>query len=155
MGSLKDHIIQEKAVASDREIERALRLSGAKEFVTKLPIGIDSQVGAGGLGLSGGQRQRIDLARVLVQNAEILILDEPTSSLDSVSRNKFLSTIQKIIYQESKTIILVTHELSFASQADYLVVFKNGRIECSGSLEQVMSQSPWFAAAYEKNRYNF
>ena len=54
-----------------------------------------------------------------------------------------------------KTIILVTHELSFASQADYLVVFKNGRIESSGSFEQVMGQSPWFAAAYEKNRCNF
>ena len=60
MGSLRDHITQEKAVASDKEIERALRLSGAKEFVAKLPFDIDSQVGEGGLGLSGGQRQRID-----------------------------------------------------------------------------------------------
>lgn len=127
---------------SIEEIVKASKLANAHEFIEKLPKGYDTLLGEGGVGLSGGQKQRIALARALVRKPKILILDEPTSSLDPISEKYINESIQKI--KGKQTIIVVVHKLSTVLMADRIVVLKNGEIVEIGSHDELMSKKEYY-----------
>ncbi|MGC8964462.1 MAG: ABC transporter ATP-binding protein [Brevinematia bacterium] len=123
---------------SFEEIVEASKLANAHEFIERLPKGYDTFIGEGGAGLSGGQKQRIALARALVRKPKIIILDEPTSSLDPISEKYINESIKKI--KGRQTIIVVAHKLSTVLMADKIVVLKDGEIVEVGSHQELMNK---------------
>lgn len=116
---------------SDAEIERACRRAGAHDFVTALPDGYDTVLGQRGDTLSGGQRQRLAIARALVRDAEVVILDEPTAGLDPVSKRQVLDSLGELTAQ--RTAIVIAHDLETLGGVDRIVWLEDGRIREDGS----------------------
>jgi len=145
--SVAQHIRYGKPDATDDEVREAARLANCLSFIDSLPDGFDTSVGQRGGGLSGGQRQRLDLARALVRRAPILILDEPTSSLDAEAEAAFIAALRRIRAETSMTILIVTHRLSTAQIADRIAVLQAGRVTASGTSAELVSQSEWYREA--------
>ncbi len=124
--SLRDNIAYGKPGATDKEILEAATQANAKEFIDKLPEGLDTMVGERGVKLSGGQRQRIVIARAILKNAPILVLDEATSALDSESEKLIQDALSKLM--KGRTSIVVAHRLSTIAKLDRIVVLDNGKI---------------------------
>ena len=143
-----EHLSYGRADASLAEVEQAARLAGAHEFIGAMKHGYDTQLGEDGTNMSGGQRQRLDLARALVAQASILILDEPTSNLDAASAKLFGESLSRIRENTDCTIIVVAHNLSSIAGADFISVFEAGRIVQSGTHEELLQRSEWYANAY-------
>jgi energy-coupling factor transporter ATP-binding protein EcfA2 len=125
-GSVRENIAY-GVEASDQEIERAARAAAAHEFVCELPDGYDTELGPQGVGLSGGQRQRIGIARTLLRDPPILVLDEPTTGLDADSEAQLMDGLRRLM--EGRTTILVTHSEELARTADEVVRLDGGRVE--------------------------
>lgn len=126
----------------DPDMKRIIELSeqlGIREFIEKLPNSYMTQIGEHGASLSGGERQRIAIARALYKNPEILIFDEATSSLDSISERYVKETLEKMA-REGKTIIVIAHRLSTVRNADTIVVLEEGRLAESGSHETLLKE---------------
>lgn len=145
-----EHVQFGRADATAAEIEAAARAARAHEFIERLPEGYHQLLGINGASLSGGQRQRLDLARALVQQAPILILDEPTSSLDAVSEGLFKEAIADLLAAGRTTILMIGHRLSSVKMASRIVVLINGRVAEQGSHDELLASGGWYAAAYEK-----
>jgi ATP-binding cassette subfamily B protein/subfamily B ATP-binding cassette protein MsbA len=122
--------------ASRDEIERAAEAANAAEFIRELPGGFDSVVGERGATLSGGQKQRISIARALLKNAPILILDEPTAALDTVTEQKILDAMRRLM--TGRTTLIIAHRLSTIRNADQIAVLEAGRIVELGTHEQLL-----------------
>ncbi len=135
--SLRENIRYGRLDASDEEVMDAARKAHAHEFITKIKDQYDSLVGERGVKLSGGQRQRIAIARVVVKNAPILILDEATSSLDSITEQAIQETLADVM--KGKTVIVVAHRLSTIAHLDRILVFDQGRIVEDGSHEELIA----------------
>jgi ABC-type multidrug transport system fused ATPase/permease subunit len=148
-GTVKNHILYGKINATEEEVQEAIRLAGAEDFINKLPLGLDTILGEDAIKLSGGQRQRLDLARALVRKASILILDEPTSNLDIESEQLFNQVLYRIRKETNTTIIIVSHRLSSISDADNIVVLNQGKIESSGTHLELLSQNGWYAKVWK------
>ncbi|PHR68710.1 MAG: type I secretion system permease/ATPase [Arcobacter sp.] len=138
MGSIKDNITIGDQFASDEEILKAAKISGVHDFIGKHQAGYDLLVGERGEGLSGGEKQIVTLARALVSDPNILILDEPTNSMDDLSENTFKRNLKSII--ENKTLILITHKPSMLSLVDRLIVINDGKIIADGKKEQIIAK---------------
>ena len=148
--SAKEHIRYGKADATDDEIIEAARLARADAFLSELPAGYETLLGENGDRLSGGQRQRLDLARALVSQAPILILDEPTSNLDAESEFEFRRALDGIRAKGDVTIILIGHRLSTISNADQIAVLEKGVVTELGTHETLLKQNGWYAKAMAK-----
>ena len=148
-GTVKHHILYGKSDAIDNEIQDAVRLAGADEFINQLPQGIDTKLGEDAIRLSGGQRQRLDLARALVRKAAILILDEPTSNLDAESEDAFIRALSKIRQETNTTIIVIAHRLASISKADNIVVLNKGMVESKGSHTELLKENGWYSKAWK------
>jgi ATP-binding cassette, subfamily B (MDR/TAP), member 1 len=122
---------------SDVEIERAARLAGIHDFITSLIRGYDTPLGDCGSTLSGGQAQRIALARALVRNPQILLLDECTSGLDPESARAVQQAVSELVREGGRTTVIVTHKEEMIKVADRVVVMKNGEIVEVGTFEEV------------------
>ena len=144
-GTPRNHICYGVRDASPADIETALRLSGSDEFVARLENGLDSRLGENAHSLSGGQRQRLDIARALLKKAPILVLDEPTSQLDGESEMALQRALNAIRRETNTTIILVSHDLQLASEADYVYVLFQGKVIESGQPSTLAQQQSWFA----------
>jgi ATP-binding cassette subfamily B protein len=129
--TLLENIRYGRLQASDREVVEAAKKANAHEFIQQIREGYDSMVGERGVKLSGGQRQRIAIARVILKDAPILILDEATSSLDSITERTIQDTLDKEM--NGKTVIVVAHRLSTISHLDRILVFEHGKIVEDGS----------------------
>ena len=119
--------------ASEKDITNALRLSNSLDFINNMPKGINTIVGDRGIKLSGGQKQRISLARAILANPDILVLDEATSSLDTDSEKLIQDSIDK--FSNSMTIIIIAHRLSTVKNADEIVILDKGSIIEKGQKE--------------------
>ena len=150
-GSISDHIKYGNPNISKHEIKEACKSTGASDFIEELPDGYNSLVGDDAIKLSGGQRQRIDLARALASNAKILILDEPTSSLDIESSTNFNTVLLSIRDQKKQTIIIVSHDLFGVRNSDKIIVLKNGAVENIGSHDYLLDNNDWYSKAYMSN----
>jgi ATP-binding cassette subfamily B protein len=136
--SLKENIAYGRLAADDAAIQAAARMANAEEFIKVMPEGYDSLVGERGVKLSGGQRQRIAIARVMLKDAPILILDEATSSLDSVTELTIQENLDRAMGR--KTVIAIAHRLSTIAHLDRILVFDQGRIVEDGGHEQLLAQ---------------
>ncbi|AZC76646.1 Type I secretion system ATPase, LssB family LapB [Pseudomonas chlororaphis subsp. piscium] len=137
-GSLRDNIIMGKPMATDDEIIQALTLSGALSLVQSLPDGLDHQIREGGKGLSGGQRQMLLLARTLIRNPRVLLLDEPTAWLDELSEQHL---IEKLLpWLEGRTLIVATHRPAVLKWVDRIIAVDKGRVVLDDTKHIVISQ---------------
>jgi subfamily B ATP-binding cassette protein MsbA len=142
-GTIRDNIAYGRPDASEQEIVRAAHAAYAHEFIRRLPEGYDTRLGERGVNLSGGQRQRISIARALLKNPRILILDEATSSLDAESEG----IVQRALWtvMRSRTCFVIAHRLSTIRNVDRIFVLKHGRIAESGSHRELLSSDGAYA----------
>lgn len=142
-GSVGDNLRYGNADASDEAMLRALELANAREFVARLPEGLETMIGEGGSGLSGGQKQRLAIARALVAEPRILLLDEATSALDADSEEAIRGSIERLKGQ--CTIIAIAHRLSTVRQADRILVLDDGQLIATGRHEELLISNPLYA----------
>jgi ATP-binding cassette, subfamily C, bacterial LapB len=135
-GTLRDNLVSGARYVDDETVLQAAELAGVQEFARLHPLGYDLQVGERGQNLSGGQRQNVALARALLLNPPILLLDEPTSAMDNTGEERLKQRLQAVI--EKKTVILVTHRASLLSLVDRLLVIDRGQILADGPKAAVM-----------------
>lgn len=144
--SVLENIAYGRLDATKQEIIAAAKLANAHEFISQLPQGYNTKVGDRGIRLSGGQRQRIALARAIVRNPEILILDEATNALDSIAEHLIQEALN--ILSQDRTVIVIAHRLSTIEQADQIIVLDEGRVMEQGNLQQLLESNGLFAQLY-------
>jgi len=133
--------------ATDEQVEQAARLAQAHEFIAKLPNGYDTVIGERGITLSGGQRQRIAIARALIVDPRILILDDATASVDATTEAHIRLGLREVM--KGRTTIIIAHRLSTIALADELVVLENGRLAARGTHDELIGTSEVYREIYE------
>jgi len=151
--TIADNIRFARPEATDEEVRRAAALAHAAEFVESLPESYDTLVGERGIKLSGGQRQRIAIARAILKDAPILILDEATSSLDSESEALIQDALWTLM--AGRTAIVIAHRLSTVRRMDSLVVLDGGRIVEQGSHENLLALGGIYASLWSHQSGGF
>jgi ATP-binding cassette subfamily B protein len=141
--SIRENIRQGKIEASDAEVEAAARSAQIHDFVASHPRGYDETVGEHGVLLSGGQRQRITIARALVRDPEILVLDEATASLDTASEKAVQEALERL--REGRTTLVVAHRLSTVRHADRIVVLEDGAVVEQGTHDELVARGGLYA----------
>lgn len=137
--------------ASDGDVWRAVRMAHLADFVETLPEGLATPVGERGLKLSGGEKQRVAIARVLLKDPPILVLDEATSSLDSVSEQEILDALNEIASE--RTTLAIAHRLSTVRDADRILVMANGVIVEGGTHEALLAENGYYARLWERQQH--
>jgi subfamily B ATP-binding cassette protein MsbA len=145
-GTIRENVSYGRFDATDKEIEEAARAAHAHDFITQLKDGYDTVVGERGVALSGGERQRISIARALLRNPRILILDEATSSLDSASEALVQQALERLM--QGRTTLVIAHRLSTITKADRIIVLQDGRIIENGTFTQLLANDGLFRALY-------
>jgi ABC-type multidrug transport system fused ATPase/permease subunit len=136
-GSIADNIRYGRLEASEEEIVAAARAAHVHEFVQRLPHGYETQVAEAGATLSGGERQRLGIARAILKNAPILILDEPTSSLDAISEQIVFDALRRLRHE--RTTIVIAHRLSTIRDATRILVLDEGRLVAQGTHDDLLA----------------
>ncbi len=147
--SVLDNIRMGRPDATDEEVCEAARLANCEDFIQKLPKGYDTLIGENGSNLSGGERQRISIARALLKNAPILLLDEISASLDVENERKIQDALNRLI--TGKTVIIVSHRLKSIEKADQIVVMDAGRIDAAGTHSELLEKSTLYRKLIEKS----
>jgi subfamily B ATP-binding cassette protein MsbA len=150
--TIKSNILYGNSSASDEEIVAACKFAAAQDFIEKLPNKYETIIGENGIKLSGGQKQRLSIARAILKNSSIILLDEATSSLDSDSETVIQKAIENLT--KNKTTIIIAHRLSTIMNCDKILVFDNGKIIAEGSHEFLVNSSPIYKNLYEKQIIN-
>jgi ABC-type multidrug transport system fused ATPase/permease subunit len=145
-GTVRDNIAYGKQGATQKEIEAAAKLANADEFIAKMPHGYDTMVGERGLTLSGGQRQRIGIARAIIRDSPILILDEPTAALDTESEKLVMEALEHLM--TGRTVIIIAHRLSTIRDADKIVVLRGGYVAEEGTHDELVARNGIYAELY-------
>ena len=145
--SLLENIRLGNPKATDEEVYAAARAAQCEEFIQKLPQGYDTPAGEAGKRLSGGEKQRIAIARMMLKNAPVVILDEATAFTDPENEDKIQRSIAELT--RGKTLLVIAHRLSTIRQADNIVVLKDGRIEAQGKQEELLSNCPLYRQMWE------
>jgi ABC-type multidrug transport system fused ATPase/permease subunit len=142
-GTIFENIAFGRPAATKEQVIEAAKLANAHDFIMAMPLGYDTPVGERGLTLSGGQRQRIGIARVMIRNSPILLLDEPTAALDSESEKLVIDALEKLM--EGKTVIAIAHRLSTIRDADLIAVIQGGVVAESGTHDELMAKNGLYA----------
>tara|TARA_B000000557_G_scaffold254034_1_gene243734 strand:- start:15 stop:1286 length:1272 start_codon:yes stop_codon:yes gene_type:complete len=146
--TVKNNILYAKPGASDEEIMKACKFAASDEFIKKLPNGYDTMIGENGVRLSGGQKQRISIARAILKESPIILLDEATSSLDAESEEIVQNAINNLT--KNKTTLVIAHRLSTIHNADKIFVMKSGRIIDSGNHNSLIENCDEYKLLYKK-----
>ena len=147
--SIKDNIKIGKKDATDEEIVRAAKIAKCYEFINKMPEGIDTLIGENGQRLSGGERQRISIARAILKDAPIILLDEATASLDVENESLIQEALSELI--KEKTVIVIAHRLRTIRNANKIVLLHAGKIEAVGTDDELCKTSEFYKAMLEKS----
>jgi subfamily B ATP-binding cassette protein MsbA len=145
-GTVLDNIAFGRPGATREEIVTAAKLANADEFISRMPLGYDTMVGERGTTLSGGQRQRIGIARVMVRDSRILLLDEPTAALDSESESLVMSGLESLM--AGRTVIAIAHRFATIRKANLILVLSAGKIVESGTHDELLEQNGIYAGLY-------
>jgi len=145
-GTIRDNIAYGRAGATQDEILEAARLANAHEFIARMPHGYDTMVGDRGETLSGGQRQRIGIARAIIRNNPILILDEPTAALDTESERAVIEALERLM--RGRTVITIAHRLSTIRNCDKILVLKEGVVAEEGTHDELLALGRIYADLY-------
>ncbi|MGA7400353.1 MAG: ABC transporter ATP-binding protein, partial [Candidatus Sulfotelmatobacter sp.] len=145
-GTILQNIAFGRPSATHAEIVEAAHLANADEFIARMPHGYDTVVGERGLTLSGGQRQRIGIARVIVRNNPILLLDEPTAALDAESERLVMDALERLM--RGRTVLTIAHRLATIRDADQIVVIAAGVVAENGTHQQLVARNGIYAALY-------
>ena len=145
--SIMENIRLGNPAASDEDVREAARKACCQEFIEKLPQGYDTPAGEAGKRLSGGEKQRIAIARMILKNAPIIILDEATAFTDPENENKIQKSIEELT--KGKTLLVIAHRLSTITDADKIVVLKNGCIEGAGTQEELLQNCPLYQRMWQ------
>ena len=146
-GTIRENLLYAKQDATQEELENACKLANIYDFVAAQELGFDAMVGNRGLKLSGGEKQRLSLARVVLKDPKILVLDEATSSLDSISENAIQNALERVM--TGRTSIVIAHRLSTVLAADHILVVKDGVIAEQGTHDQLLEQNGVYRELYE------
>ena len=146
--SIKENIAYANQNASDEEIVKACQFAAADDFINKMPNKYNTLIGENGVRLSGGQKQRISIARAVLKNSPIILLDEATSSLDAESEEKVQSAIKNLT--KNKTTLVIAHRLSTIHNADKIFLVKNGMIIDSGNHQSLINSSEDYKSLYQR-----
>lgn len=147
--TIADNIRLGRPEATDAEVERAARAAGAHDFVARLPQGYDTPAGEAGARLSGGERQRITIARAILKDADVVILDEATAYADPESEAAVQRAIEKLV--AGKTLVTIAHRLSTVMGADQIVVMDEGRVAACGKHEVLLGSCPLYARMWAEH----
>jgi len=142
-GTIRENIAYGRPGASDAEVIAAAKLANADEFITRMPHGYDSAVGERGDTLSGGQRQRIGIARAVIRDSPIMILDEPTAALDTESERLVIEGLERLM--KGRTVIMIAHRLSTIRDADKIIVLKDGVVAEEGTNDELIARGGVYA----------
>jgi ATP-binding cassette subfamily C protein LapB len=137
-GTLKENIVLRSPGASDEDILKVSKLSGVSDFVDTHPMGYDMSIGERGDGLSGGQKQSISIARAFIHSAPIILLDEPTNSMDSTHENNFIKAMSG--YKTGKTMLLISHKNILLALTQRLILLDKGKIVLDGTHNDVVAK---------------
>ena len=145
-GTIRENLLWGKADATEESLRRATRIACAEEFILKTEKGYDTLLGQGGVNLSGGQKQRLSLARALVREPKILILDDCTSALDAQTEASVLRGLRSM--EEEITVFLISQRISTVMRADHILCLDNGRLQGYGTHEELMASCEVYRAIY-------
>jgi ABC-type multidrug transport system fused ATPase/permease subunit len=145
-GTIRDNIAYGRAGATQDEILDAAKLANADEFIARMPHGYDTLVGDRGETLSGGQRQRIGIARAIIRNNPILILDEPTAALDTESERAVIEALDRLM--RGRTVITIAHRLSTIRNCDKILVLKDGVVAEEGTHDELLALGGVYSQLY-------
>jgi ATP-binding cassette subfamily B protein len=146
-GTIKENIRYARPDATDEEVMEAARIASAHQFIIKYPEGYETMVGLGGKDLSGGEKQRISIARAILRNPKILILDEATAAMDTQTERSIQAALDKLT--KNRTTIIIAHRLSTLRNADNLIAIENGRVAESGTAEELLKQKGVYYRLYK------
>ncbi|MFO7788141.1 MAG: ABC transporter ATP-binding protein/permease, partial [Halospina sp.] len=146
--TLRRNVLYGRPDASDQALQRALRMAHLEEFVAGLPEGLETRVGERGLKLSGGEKQRVAIARVILKDPPILVLDEATSSLDSVAESHILEALDEVA--SNRTTLAIAHRLSTVNDADTILVMDAGQIVERGTHDELLALGGRYARLWER-----
>ena len=146
--SVENNIKYAKLNATENEIKEACKLAAADEFIDKLPNKYKTLIGENAVRLSGGQKQRISIARAILKNSPIILLDEATSSLDAESEEKVQNAIFNLT--KNRTTLVIAHRLSTINKANKIILMKEGRVLKSGTHSELLKNSPEYESLYRK-----
>ncbi|MFW6062122.1 MAG: ABC transporter ATP-binding protein [Planctomycetota bacterium] len=147
-GPIRENLRYGQQDAQERDIVDAANFANAREFIEQMPQAYDTEIGERGASLSGGQRQRVSLARTILQDPTILILDEATSSLDSESENLITEAMERIM--QDRTCVIIAHRLSTVVNADRILVMREGKLVEDGPHEQLLAKGGYYSYLFEQ-----
>jgi ATP-binding cassette subfamily B protein len=145
--TVRENILFGRSDATEAEIVEAARLAEARDFIMQMPEGYDTIIYEGGDNLSGGQKQRINIARAIIRNTPIVILDEPATGLDAITEAKIHAAIRRLT--RGKTTFIIAHQLATIANADKILLLEEGQLAHQGSHEQLLRTSTQYQAFYE------
>lgn len=146
--SVKENILFGKKGANEEDLQKAIELADFKKDIEMLPEGLSTLVGEKGVALSGGQKQRISIARALIKDPEILILDDSLSAVDAKTEQRIIENIRTERY--GKTTIISTHRMSAVQHADHIIVLDNGKVVEEGTHEELLQAKGWYQEQFER-----
>ncbi len=149
-GTIRENIAYGKADCTDGETRAAARAADADRFIAGLPAGYETLIGQKGRRLSGGQRQRIAIARALLRDAPVLLLDEPTTALDSVSSTRILGPLRRLM--SGRATMVISHNLLVAAEADWIVVLDRGTVAEEGMHDDLLARDGLYARLYRMHQ---
>ncbi|MGE7997663.1 ABC transporter ATP-binding protein [Lysinibacillus sp. NPDC093190] len=148
--TIRENILFGKEDATQTELHQAIRAAYFEKDLRNLPMGLETLVGEKGVSLSGGQKQRVSIARALIKDPEILMLDDSLSAVDAKTEAKIIENIQR--ERQDKTTIITTHRLSGIQHADLIIVLDEGQIVEQGTHEQLLSQQGWYKEQFDRQQ---
>lgn len=148
--TIRENILFGKDNATKEEIDEAVQLAYFENDLKNLPLGLETLVGEKGVSLSGGQKQRVSIARAMIKNPEILILDDSLSAVDAKTEAKIIENIGRV--RNGKTTIITTHRLSAIQHADHIIVLDDGKIIEEGTHAELLQSEGWYKEQYDRQQ---
>ena len=151
-GTIRDNIAFGRPGATEAEILAAAAAANVDEFADRLPDGYHSRIGERGVRLSGGQQQRISIARAILKNSSILVLDEATSSVDAETEGLIHEALDRLT--KERTTLVIAHRMATVGRADRIVVLRDNAVAAAGTHDELLEQGGWYADMVQRQQLN-